>query len=235
MARLSRLILAFTIVYVIFIVGPAFLTHPFGPFPLQSTGDALDVVTPLVLIPFYWVLYRLDGRKPLTSREMILFLIFAAAWAEGQGMHLSSNSIGHLVETGIQSQGATLTHFYDEILSHYLWHIGVIGLTALLLARQWQNPFIGSVAQLREEAIAALLYGVTFFITFTEAGTAPLGIPFTLIVTIFGFTVGRRQLRQQPMLAFFTIAQAIALALFVIWFIVNGFKLPQFSELGLIA
>ncbi len=235
MARVTRLTLIFAVVYVIFVVVPAFLSRPFTLYPLQSTGDVLDVVTPLVLIPLYWVLFRLDGRKPFTTREMILFLVFAALWAEGQGMHLSSNSIGHLVETGVQSQGATLTHFYDEILSHYLWHMGVVGLTVLLLIRQWQNPFVGSLSPLREEAIAALLYGVTFFITFTEAGTAPLGLPFTLIVTIFGFTVGRRQLRQQPVLAFFTLAQMIALALFVIWFVVNGFRLPQFSELGIIA
>ncbi len=235
MARVSRLTLIFAVVYVILIVGPALLSQPFGPYPLQSTGDVLDVLTPLVLIPLYWVLYRLDGRKPFTTREMILFLVFAAVWAEGQGMHLSANSIGHLVETGIKSQGAALTHFYDEVLSHYLWHIGVVGLTVLLLIRQWHHPFIGSASLLREEALAALLYGATYFVTFIEAGTAPLGIPFTLIVTIFGFTIGRRQLRQQPVMAFFTLAQALALALFVIWFVVNGFRLPQFSELGIIA
>lgn len=234
MARLTRQILVFTVVYVLFVMLPAFLSRPFVFYPLQSTGDVLDVLTPMVLIPFYWVLYRLDGRKPLTIREMLLFLVFAALWAEGQGMHLSANSIGHLVETGAQSQGASLTHFYDEILSHYLWHFGVVGLTVLLLARQWQNPFAGSESMLREESLAGLLYGITFFITFTEAGTAPLGIPFALAVTIFGLTAGRRHLRQQPLLAFFTIAQTIALLLFVIWFLVNGFRLPQFSELGLI-
>lgn len=235
MARVTRLTLIFAVAYVVLILVPAFLSRPFIFYPLQSTDDVLDVLTPLVLIPLYWVLFRLDGRKPFTTREMILFLVFAAMWAEGHGMHLSANSIGHLVEAGgVESQGAALTHFYDEILSHTLWHIGIIGLTVLLLIRQWQNPFVGSLSPLREEAIAALLYGVTFFITFTEAGTAPLGLPFALAVTVFGFTIGRRQLRQQPVLAFFTLAQMIALALFVIWFVVNGFRLPQFSELGLI-
>jgi hypothetical protein len=233
-ARLTRQILIFTVVYVIFVMLPAFLSRPFVFYPLQSTGDVLDVLTPLVLIPFYWVLYRLDGRKPLTVREMLWFLVFAALWAEGHGMHLSANSIGNLDEINPAGQSAALTHFYDEVLSHYLWHAGVVGMTVLLLRRQWQNPFVGSVSMLREEALAALLYGITFFVTFTEGGTAPLGIPFSLIVTIFGLTVGRRQVRQQPLLAFFTIAQTIALLLFVIWFLVNGFRLPQFSELGLI-
>ena len=51
MARLSRLILVFAILYVIFIVLPAFLNQPFGPFPLQSTGDALDVAVAIKSLP----------------------------------------------------------------------------------------------------------------------------------------------------------------------------------------
>ena len=33
-------------------------------------------------------------------------------------------------------------YFYDEILSHYIWHLRLIRLSALLIYRQWQNPFI---------------------------------------------------------------------------------------------
>ncbi len=58
-------------------------------------------------------------------------------------MHLAANSISHLMEEMKHSDAYTLTHFYDEVLSHSLWHVGIVGLSALLLYRQWRNPFPG--------------------------------------------------------------------------------------------
>jgi signal transduction histidine kinase len=138
MPTFSRLILIFAILFLVLLISPAFLSQSFGPYPLMKTGDVTDILTPLILIPLYWLLFRLD--KTPTVREMILFLVFAAAWVEGQGMHLSANSIGHLLQDAQDTNAYTLTHFYDEVLSHYLWHIGLAGLAALLIWRQVNNP-----------------------------------------------------------------------------------------------
>ncbi len=35
----------------------------------------------------------------------------------------------------------TLTHFYGEVLSPYLWHAGMAGFSALLICRQWKPIF----------------------------------------------------------------------------------------------
>jgi hypothetical protein len=225
---MSRRILIFTIAYAVLIISPALLSQQFGPYPLMKTGDVTDILTPLVLIPLYWMLFWLD--RPPTLRETIIFLVLAALWSEGQGMHLGANSIGHLLENAKDTDAFTLTHFYDEVLSHYLWHIGVFSLTALLIWRQWRTPFIGTSASLRTEIACGLLLGLVYFITVDEAGTALLGIPFAIVMVIIGW-MGRNQLRQQPVTAFFFVAHALALILFVIWFLKWG-GLPQFSELG---
>ncbi|MBI5667570.1 MAG: hypothetical protein HZC41_06145 [Chloroflexi bacterium] len=227
--RLSRLILLFAIAFAVLLIAPALLSQPFGPYPLMKTGDVVDLLTPLVLLPLYWLLFRLD--EPPSTRETLLFLVLAAAWVEGQGMHLSANSIGHLLQDATETDVYRLTHFYDEVLSHYLWHIGIVGLTALLLWRQTRRRF--APASIRLEQIAGLIYGIVYFIIFIEAGTVPLGLPFALIVTALGLLRWRGQFRQQPLTTFFTAAHLIASILFLIWFIRWG-GFPQFSELGII-
>jgi hypothetical protein len=234
MERLSRLTLIFAVVYSVFVFAPALLSQQFGPYPLMKTGDVVDVLTPLVLLPLYWLLYRLNREPPPSLRETIFFLVLAAVWSEGQGMHLSANSINHLVKLTPNTDAIALAHFYDEVLSHYLWHLGVVGLSALLIVRQWQRPFLGERSSLALETIAALIYGFTFFVSITEGGTAPLGLPFAVMVSLIGLIAGRSRFRQQPVLAFFVFAHVLAMVLFGAWFLINGGSLPKFSELGLI-
>ncbi len=231
MQRLSRLILIFAIAYAILFISPAFLSRQFPPYPLMKWGDVTDILTPLVLIPLYWLLFRLNRDEMPAPREVIAFLVFSALWVEGQGMHLGANSIGHLMKQLKTADAYALTYFYDEILSHYLWHGGVIALSALLIWRQWQNPFANG-ASLRSFALAAFIYGTTYFITTIEAGTAPIGLPFAVVVAIIG-ALKRKDIAQRPLAAFFVLAYIIATILFAGWGIYwRG--LPQFSEVGII-
>ena len=149
MQRLTRLIVLFSILYAVLIISPAFLSRQFTFYPLMKVGDVTDILTPLILIPIYWLLFQIDKTKSFSAREIIVFMALAALWVEGQGMHLSSNSIGHLLKQVKDSDAYALTNFYDEILSHFLWHVGAIGLSVLLIARQIRNPFVGERASLR--------------------------------------------------------------------------------------
>ena len=233
MPRLSRLIFVFGLASAVFFIGPALLSDQIAPFPLMKIGDVFDIFTPLVLIPLYWLLYHLDQDDKPGIREGIVFLIFVALWVEGQGMHLSANSIGHLLADMTESDVYALTHFYDEVLSHYLWHLGIIGLAALLLIRQWRNPFAENRSSLTLVILAGIIYGFTFFLIVIEGGTAPLGIPFAVVVTLVGLIWGRHELRRQPLLAFFLVSFGVATLLFTGWAIYWG-GLPQFSEVGII-
>ncbi len=233
MKRLSFLVLVFAILFAVFFIVPPLLSQQFSFYPLVRIGDVFDILTPLVLIPLYWLLYRLDEEKKITLPGVILFAILAALWVEGQGIHLSANSIGHLLEEIKGSDAYRLTFFYDEVLSHYLWHCGIVGLSALLLWRQWRNPFHEEQVMVWPLILAGVIYGFTFFVIVIEAGTAPLGIPFAVLVTILGWILGRTGMRQQPLLAFFVIGYTIATAFFIGWAIYWG-GLPEFSQVGII-
>jgi hypothetical protein len=110
----------------------------------------------------------------------------------------------------------------------------MVALTALLVWRQMANPLASALASIRAEVISAIIYGVVYFIIVIEAGTVPLGLPFALILALAGLLSLRRgDLRRQPLTLFFAAAHALALVLFLIWFVRFG-GFPQFSELGLI-
>src|SRR5580765_5124993 len=133
--RLQRLILVFAILFAVFLILPAFLNTRFPLMPVMDVADVFDIATPLVLLPIYFLMMWWGGNREPMLRENILFVLLAAVCAQGQGMHLGANSIGHLLEDLKQTDAFALTHFYDEVLSHYLWNVGILGLAALLIAR----------------------------------------------------------------------------------------------------
>ena len=233
MKRLSWLALLFAILYAVLILLPAFLSAQFGPYSLMKNGDILDIITPIILIPLYWLLFQLVPGQLPRQVPMLLFMALAGAWAAGQGMHLSANSIGHLLSSAGGGDAYKLTHFYDEDLSHYLWHLGVVGLSALILYRQWRYSFSAPTEGLAATIVGGLIYGFTYVASVLEAGTAPLGVPFAIAVAFFGLIWGRKRFRQQPMTTFFVVAYTLATLLIIVWFIWHG-GLPEPSEVGLI-
>jgi hypothetical protein len=232
-SRLNRLTLAFSVAFAAFFMVPPFLSGQFGPYPLMKLADVFDLLTPLVLIPLYWLLYQVGQDKKPSLRESLAFVVLAALWVMGHGMHLAANSIGHLLREMTGTNAYVLTYFYDETLGHILWHSGVMALSALLLIRQWQNPFSGERASLGLLLPAGIIHGLTFFVIVVEGGTALLAIPFGLIVILAILIWGRGKLREQPLLLFFLISYAVAMLFMAGWGIYwRG--LPEFSALGFI-
>lgn len=233
MKRLSQLTLVFALVFAVFIVGPAFLSDQFAPYELLKNGDILDLLTPLAVIPLYWLLFQVRKDAQPGTKETIWFLVFAGLWIEGQGMHLGGNAIGHLLKESTGTDAYTLTYFVDEVLSHYLWHIGIITLIALLIYRQWQMPFEGSNPSTGLVIAAGIIHGFNYFITYVEGATVPLGLPFALAVTLFGVLRGRDKFKQQPVLHFFFVTCLVALIFFTGWGLYWG-GFPEFSQVGII-
>jgi hypothetical protein len=239
MKNLSLLTLVFAVLSAVFFLLLIFFRTPFPLYPLMSYQDALDLLTPLVLIPIYWLLFKLAvGQGPILWEE-IAFMVLAAVWVEGQGMHLAANAIDNLIENLAGDQVIDilgtdiyrLTYFIDEHLSHYLWHIGVVGLAALLMYRDWRRP-AGIATCWWAVILGGVIYGFTLFCIFLEGQTVALGLPFVLIVTLLGLAWWRKLLGQKPLLAFFTVSCLAAAALFVGWGLYWG-GFPQFTEVGL--
>ncbi len=232
--RLNCLLFAFSVLFAFTIIVPAFLDGEFVFYPSIKNGDVLDLLTPFILIPLYWQLFKIRPESQPTAKETLFFLIFVVMWVQGQGMHLAANSIGHLTKDLADTNNIkTLTHFYDEILSHYLWHCGSIGLSALLIYRQWQHPFINQSSQLKWQVSGGIIHGFTYFVGVVESATTYIGVPFAVVVVFFALFWGRNRFLQQPILTFFFVTYLIACLFFLGWGIYHG-GLPEFSAVGII-
>jgi hypothetical protein len=201
------------------IISPAFLGMEFGPYPLMKWGDVLDLFTPLILMPLYWLLFYYSSERKPGLGENVVFAVLAGLWVLGQGMHLAANSIVHLIadETSDLYQ---LTYFYDEVLSHYLWHLGVVGLAILLVVRQWREPLVGGEMSRGSQMmviLAGILHGFTLFAIFVEGNTTLVGIPFTLIATAVILIWGRDKLKAQPLILFYFVSGLVGLLFIAGW------------------
>ena len=231
MSKLSGLILLFAIAFSLFLLAPAFMDGLFGPFLLMKWGDVFDVLTPLVLLPLYWLLFVNCCDEEPSLIATLAFLVLAGFWAMGHGMHLAANSIAHLLEKG--SDVFALTYFYDEVLSHYLWHFGVVLLAVLLLVRGWRHPYSARQEPAWPAVLAGIIHGFTLFLIFIEAGTVILGVTFILICILVILIWGRDRLKHQPIMVFLLTSSITVLLFLAGWgFYWKGF--PQFSELGII-
>ena len=240
MKSLSSTTLLFAVLSVVFFILLVFLRIPFPPYPLMSYQDAFDVLTPLALIPIYWLLFkRFANREPALAEE-IAFVALASLWVAGQGMHLAANSISNLIETLARGEQMDvtgtdifrLTYFYDELLGHYLWHIGLFGLAALLVYREWRSP-AGLRIQWWITGVSGFIYGLFLFIITVEGQTVWLGLPFAALLSLFGLLRGRKKLAERPLLAFFLLSCLLALLLYIVWGLRWG-GFPGFFEVGLV-
>lgn len=226
--RSGILAMAFSVAFLVLFLAPPFLPYRFDPYPLINWADVVDLATPLVLIPLYWLLLT-DSLAPLTIGWVIAYLVLAAAWVDGHGIHLAANAIGHLLKEQ-PGPARDLTEFFDERLGHYLWHSAALGLSVLVLIRRARVPAQEGRPTWTGPA-AAGIYGFTLFLIGDEGGTAPLLVPFAAAVTAAAWPI-RRRLLSSPILAMFVLGNALALILFAVWFVYWGGKLPQFSDLG---
>ena len=233
-SRFPYLYLVFSIVFAIFVLGPPFLGFQFGPYPLMHVADVLDIFTALVILPLYWLMFRSRG-DTTSLRQNLVFVVFAAFWALGKGMHLAANSIDNLITLkGLQSGDIyNLVYFYDETLGHYLWHFGVIGLSALLIYRESHDSLSMATAKTKSNIAAGIIYGFVFFAMVVEGTTVDMGLPFSVLALILIAVWNRTKLSQRPLTILFLIGYSLALVLFIIWGVWHqGF--PGFFEAGIL-
>lgn len=209
---------------------PPTLKASVGPPKDFTLQEAMDLVTPLVVIPLGW--WVLDGIGGLRGRSFVAFLVIAALWVEAHGIHLAANAIGDGFAAGPERDAfyatdvGALDHFLDEDLSHWLWHLAwvMLGVLMLVLASARPSwPIAGGGAQ---ASLAGALHGFTFALVTAEGGTAGLGIPGSIAMLAWGGVALRRGSRH-PVFLFFVVSAALTLVLDVIWAAVHGGRLVE--------
>ena len=234
--RLPLALLAYALTLAVFLVVPPFLKTSVGPPAGFTLQEAVDLLTPIVAIPLAWLVVELAGG--VGRLGTLAFLVLAAAWIEGQAIHLAANAIGDAVGPGgAEAFYATvpgdLDHWLDEVLGHRLWHGAWVGIALLQLAvgrRAVAGP--GRVG-MRIAAVAGLVIGATLFLVTVEGTTTSLGIPGSVALLAWAIVELRRGPAGRPVVAFSLVGAATTLAGYAAWATLNGGALPEFSKVGL--
>jgi hypothetical protein len=215
---------------------PPYLKASVGPPEAFTLQEAVDLFTPLVVIPLAWLVFDLTGG--LGRRGLVAFLVVAALWVEGQGIHLAANAIGDAfshdaAEVFYQTVPGDLDLWLDETLSHWMWHAAWVALAILLLAAATRGT-VGRPDHTSVTAVVAgLVHGATFFLVSVEGVTALLGIPASILILAWCLLAGRRGLLRQPVVTFFLVSAVVTLLGYSVWGALNDWTLPEFSKVGL--
>ena len=233
---LSAVLLAYAIVLAGFLLVPPYLKGSVGPARAFTWQEAADLLTPIVVIPLAWLVLDLTGGHG--RRWLLGFLVIAALWVEGQGIHLAANAIGDAfpkdaVQAFYLTVPGELDLWLDETLSHWMWHVAWLALSILFLAAATWRSVVHREHPSRMAAIAGGVHGVTFFLVSVEGVTTALGIPASISILTWCVLAARGGLRRQPVVTFFLVSTALTLLGYAGWAALNDWRLPEFSSVGL--
>ena len=234
--RLPAALFAYSVALAVLLLVPPYLKASVGPPQAFTLQEAADLVTSLVVIPLAWLAFDLAGG--LGRRGLVAFLVVAALWVEGQGIHLAANAIGDAfphdaTEAFYRTVPGDLDLWIDETLSHWMWHAAWMGLSILMLAAATRGSVVPPDRTSVTAAAAGLICGVTFFLVSVEGVTTLLGIPASILILAWCALAGRRGLTRQPVVTFFLVSTVVTLLGYVVWGALNDCALPEFSKVGL--
>lgn len=221
-------LLAFALSLLVFLLLPPLLKGDVGVIHGFTGQELMDLFTPIVAMPLLVLAFELTGRVGLRARLVVVVLI--SIWVAGQGMHLATNALGDLFKAGPERDAfyatsvGNLDHWFDEVLSHWLWHVAWLGMLGVLL---WIGAAGRAMAgrALRIPAvvagIAGLVHGFTWFVVTDEGGTWPLALPATAVLLVLGWLARRRDV-DRVISTFIVVGAAVSLVLYAIWIALYG-------------
>ena len=224
--------------------GPPLLTasvarsHPAG----LSLGEAVDLSTPFLVIGGIVLLWALIRRTQLgADLEHSDWLAFGSAafsavlMTGGHGIHLSSNSLSHFLNLQEHGDIFLLNHLYDEVISHYMWHVGAFGLSASVALYQLKYPLGSGRVTTTSLLAASALYAGTFTFATIEGDTVPAVLPLTLLVSALFLVIVRRHelpLQHRPVVLFFLLCSGLMLLGWLAYAVAFGGFVPPTELLG---
>lgn len=228
--RLAVIVLILTIVQMVIHLVPIFFHGGNTVHVGVSKDDVLDLFTPIMVIPLIWLLFAGIASDRPTTIQTILFLVASALWVEGHGIHLSSDSIGNMIGEDTATPGGSLVYFYDEVLGHHLWHVGMIAHSVLILWRGWFSKNATPMGSCIPFLIGGLWYGWLIFAFSVEGQTVPLGMGTS--IGFVGAGVWRLYAKKSlgPAGVIFISASLLTLFLLVGWGIWHG-GFPEFTTI----
>lgn len=236
-AGVARPLFAFAVAAMAFLLLPSQLQGDVGTVHGFTWQEAFDLLTPIAVIPPLWLAF--ERAAVMKQRVRLVVLAIAAIWIAAQGLHLGTNAIGDLFDPGAPRQAfyatppGALDLWFDEVLSHWLWHIAWTGLLLALVVLVKRSPIRPVVRDPGADVLAAaggVIHGVTWVAVTIEGSTTFLGIPAAAVLGLLGWRVLRQSAEARAVGAFLVASAVIALVLYAIYVAMYGWPPPELTE-----
>jgi len=233
----ARALLVFAVAAALFLLLPSQLMGDVGTVHGFTWQEAFDLLTPIAVILPLWLAF--DRVQPFTPRSSLLVLGIASVWIAAQGLHLGTNAIGDLFDPGAPREAfyatppGALDLWFDEVLSHWLWHIAWVALLLTLVGFAYRVPPAPIATDRQADLVAGaggLIHGVTWVAVTIEGSTTFLGIPAAAVLLVLAFGLRGRSPAVRPVGVFLLLSGAVALALYAIYVAIYGWPPPELTQ-----
>jgi hypothetical protein len=184
----------------------------------DQTAEWINLAAPFAVVAAAAaVLAQLEAR----GVPLAVAVVGGILYVDGHGMHLAADSIR---SEGLSGEAERVAHFWDERLSHWELHSGLILVVVAFCLAEAQTRV--PVAPVLWAAVStAALLGLTLFAGVVEGGTWWLLPPAAVALGVWALR------RPRPVLRTCAAAFGLGLVLLVVWVAWHG-GVPQFSDLG---
>ena len=195
---------------------------PLGTVGETRVADWVDLLTPFAILGTAAVVLARAGARQGT---WVLFGVGGVAFTLGHGIHLAANSVSNVADPVVAK--ADIVHLWDEVVSHWIWYLGLFLVLLALAAALRPVPFrVGA-----PDLVVAALVTVTLVNNYIEGGTPWMGLVLLAVLLTLGIAW-----RPAPVARLLLLVGGLGLVLLVgwgaYWYLADGSVFPEFSELG---
>lgn len=202
-------------------------------FQYISFGSLLEFLLLVFSVPFYlafaWKLFEVFKSKRSQTVAFYYALTMSVLLIGGTGIHFAANQIRAGIDT-------PMIEFYDEVLSHYMIWIGILGLNVFFGLFQDEIPLkkrMGN-SELAVLTFSGLLQGGVVTLLILESRFGLVGfISGILFLTALLIDMRGKSYRKHPVFVFYIVVLTAIILGLTTWFIgYGGFPEPSTTGFG---
>lgn len=202
-------------------------------FRFVTFGFLMEFLLLVAAIPLYfmfaWKLFNSMKKKFVKKISFIFAMVMATLVIGGTGIHMVANQIHMNIDT-------PMVEFYDEILSHYMLWVGILGLNVFFGVFQDSIPLKKNLGkkEIVVISLSGVLQGIVAALGILESRFGLWGLIGSFIfLVVIHLDLDTKDYRKYPVFIFYNVALLTIILVILSWVIKYGaFAEPSMVGFG---